>query len=133
FKPDGSPYVFGEKLRQPELAWTLERIATAGADDFYRGEIAKRIVADMEAQGGLIAASDLAAYEAKLREPIATDYRGLQVVTMPPASSGGVALLEMLNMLERFNLREMGHNSASTVHILSETMKLAYADRRKSM
>lgn len=133
FKPDGSPYVFGEKLRQPELAWTLERIATAGADDFYRGEIAKRIVADMEAQGGLIAASDLATYEAKLREPIATDYRGLQVVTMPPASSGGVALLEMLNMLERFNLREMGHNSASTVHILSETMKLAYADRRKSM
>lgn len=133
FKPDGSPYMFGETFKQPELAWTLERIATTGADDFYRGEIAKKIVADMEAQGGLIKASDLAAYEAKLREPIATDYRGLHVVTMPPASSGGVALLEMLNMLERFNLKEMGHNSASTVHILSETMKLAYADRRKSM
>lgn len=133
FKPDGSPYMYGETLKQPELAWTLERIATVGADDFYRGEIARRIVADMEAQGGLIAMSDLAAYEAKLREPIATDYRGLHVVTMPPASSGGVALLQMLNMLERFNLKEMGHNSASTVHILAETMKLAYADRRKSM
>lgn len=133
FKPGGTPYMFGDVLKQPDLAWTLERIATAGAEDFYRGEIAKKIVADMEAHGGLISMSDLAAYEAKLREPIATDYRGLQVVTMPPASSGGVALLEMLNMLERFNLKAMGHNSASTIHILSETMKLAYADRRKSL
>lgn len=133
FKPDGSPYRYGERLVQPELAWTLDRIARFGPEDFYGGEIAERIVADMQANGGLIAASDLAAYEAKLREPIATDYRGLRVVTMPPASSGGVALLEMLNMLERFNLREMGHNTASTVHILAETMKLAYADRRKSM
>ena len=72
-------------------------------------------------------------YQAHLREPISTTYRGLEVVTMPPASSGGVALLQMLNMLERFNLREMGHNSASTVHILAEAMKLAYADRRMSM
>lgn len=133
FKPDGSPYRYGERLVQPDLAWTLDRIARFGPEDFYGGEIAERIVADMQANGGLIAASDLAAYDAKLREPIATDYRGLRVVTMPPASSGGVALLEMLNMLERFNLREMGHNTASTVHILAETMKLAYADRRKSM
>ncbi len=132
FKPDGSPYRYGETLVQPDLAWTLDRIAEVGADDFYHGEIARRIVADMQANGGLIAASDLSAYEAKLREPIATDYRGLHVVTMPPASSGGFALLEMLNMLEHFNLKEMGHNTASTVHILSETMKLAYADRRKS-
>lgn len=133
FKPDGSPYMFGERLRQPDLAWTLDRIATAGADDFYRGEIAKRIVADMERRGGLISAGDLAAYQAKLRDPISTDYRGLQVVTMPPASSGGVTLLEMLNMLEQFNLKEMGHNTAATVHIMAETMKLGYADRRMSM
>lgn len=133
FKPDGTPYMFGERLVQPELAWTLDRIATSGPEDFYRGEIAERIVADMEANGGLVAASDLASYQARLREPISTTYRGLEVVTMPPASSGGVALLEMLNMLERFNLREMGHNSASTVHILAEAMKLAYADRRISM
>ena len=133
FKPDGSPYRYGEKLVQSDLAWTLDRIATQGADDFYRGEIARRIVADMQANGGLIAAADLTAYEAKLRAPISTDYRGLQVVTMPPASSGGVALLQMLNMLERFNLKDMGHNTASTVHILAEAMKLAYADRRKSM
>ena len=133
FKPDGPPYRYGERLKQPELAWTLDRIASMGAEDFYSGEIADRIVADMEAHGGLIAKADLQAYEAKIREPISTTYRGLNVVTMPPASSGGVALLEMLNMLERFNLKEMGHNSASTVHVLSETMKLAYADRRQSM
>ncbi|MBL4792485.1 gamma-glutamyltransferase [Citromicrobium bathyomarinum] len=133
FKPDGTPYRYGERLKQPELAWTLDRIASMGAEDFYSGEIADRIVADMEAHGGLIAKADLQAYEAKIREPISTTYRGLNVVTMPPASSGGVALLEMLNMLERFNLKEMGHNSASTVHVLSETMKLAYADRRQSM
>lgn len=133
FKPDGTPYMYGERLKQPELAWTLDRIASVGAEDFYSGEIADRIVADMEAHDGLIAKADLQAYEAKIREPISTTYRGLNVVTMPPASSGGVALLEMLNILERFNLKEMGHNSASTVHILSETMKLAYADRRQSM
>ncbi len=133
FKPDGTPYMYGDRLKQPELAWTLDRIANVGAADFYNGEIADRIVADMEAHDGLISKADLQSYEAKIREPISTTYRGLQVVTMPPASSGGVALLEMLNMLERFNLREMGHNSASTVHIMSEAMKLAYADRRMSM
>ncbi|MEO0463409.1 MAG: gamma-glutamyltransferase [Pseudomonadota bacterium] len=133
FKPDGTPYAYGERLVQPDLAWTLDRIATHGADDFYRGDIAKRFVADMKAKGGLIIAGDLASYEAKLRTPIATDYRGHRVVTMPPASSGGVALLEMLNMLEGYNLKEMGHNSAATIHILAEVMKLAYADRRKSM
>ncbi len=133
FKPDGSPYMYGDRLVQSDLAWTLDRIATHGAADFYRGAIAQRFVADMKANGGLIAGADLAAYEAKLRAPIATDYRGYRVVTMPPASSGGIALLEMLNMLEPFNLTAMGHNSASTMHLLSEVMKLAYADRRKSM
>ena len=133
FKPDGSPYLYGERLVQKDLAWTLDRIATHGAKDFYTGEIAKRFVADMQANGGLITANDLASYEAKLRSPIATDYRGYRVVTMPPASSGGVALLEMLNMLERFDLKQMGHNSSSTIHVMSEVMKLAFADRRKSM
>ena len=133
FKPDGSPYLFGDKLVQPDLAWTLDRIATHGAEDFYRGEIAQRFVADMKANGGLISSTDLAAYQAKLRTPIETDYRGLRVVTMPPASSGGVALLEMLNMLEPYDLSAMGHNSAANVHLLSEVMKLAFADRRKSM
>lgn len=133
FKPDGSPYLFGDKLVQPDLAWTLDRIARHGAEDFYQGEIAERFVADMKANGGLITAADLAGYEAKLRTPIATDYRGLRVVTMPPASSGGVALLQMLNMLEPHDLGSMGHNSAASVHLLSEVMKRAFADRRKSM
>lgn len=133
FKPDGSPYRYGERLVQADLGWTLDRIATHGAEDFYRGEIAQRFVADMRAKGGLITAADLAAYEARLRRPIATDYRGLRVVTMPPASSGGVALLEMLNMLEAYDLGAMGHNSAASVHLLSEVMKLGFADRRRSM
>ncbi|MEM7781454.1 MAG: gamma-glutamyltransferase [Pseudomonadota bacterium] len=133
FKPDGSPYYFGDRLIQSDLAWTLERIATHGAEDFYRGDIAGRIVADMEANGGHIAAKDLADYRARFRAPIATRYRDYLVVTMPPASSGGVALLQMLNMLEPFNLREMGHNTSSTIHIMAEVMKLAYADRRMSM
>ena len=133
FKPDGSPYLYGERLVQPDLAWTLERIATHGADDFYRGEIAERIVADMEANDGHISAADLDGYRARFRAPIATRYRDHVVVTMPPASSGGVALLQMLNMLEPFNLREMGHNTSSSVHIMAEVMKLAYADRRMSM
>ena len=133
FKPGGAPYSYGERLVQSDLAWTLDRIANHGADDFYRGQIAQRFVTDMQANGGLIATQDLAAYKAKLRSPIATDYRGYRVVTMPPASSGGVALLEMLNMLEPFDLKQMGHNSASSIHILAEVMKRAYADRRKSM
>lgn len=133
FKPDGTPYFYGERLVQSDLAWTLDRIATHGAEDFYSGEIAERFVADMEANGGFISATDLAAYEAKFRAPIATRYRDHLVVTMPPASSGGVALLQMLNMLEPFNLQEMGHNTSSSIHIMSEVMKLAYADRRKSM
>ena len=130
FKADGSPYQFGERLVQSDLAWTMQRLAEAGPDDFYRGEIAARLVADMEANDGLITLADLGAYEAQIREPLRTTYRDFEVVTMPPASSGGVALLQMLNMLERFSLRTMGHNSAASIHTMSEVMKLAYADRR---
>ncbi len=129
FHADGSPYRFGERLVQPDLAWTLQRLMTAGPRDFYEGEIAQRIVADMERNGGLISMEDLAAYEAQWREPIRTTYRGHEVVTMPPSSSGGIALLQMLNMLEHFNLSAMGENSAATLHTLSEVMQLAYADR----
>jgi gamma-glutamyltranspeptidase/glutathione hydrolase len=131
FKADGTPYMFGEVLVQPELAWTLGRLADQGPEDFYTGEIARRIVADMEARGGLITLEDLAGYEAKVREPLRTTYRGLDVLTMPPSSSGGVALIEMLNILEHFDLAGMGPNSAASLHTLSEVMKLAYADRTR--
>ena len=131
FKEDGEPYQYGDTLVQPELAWTLERLATAGPEDFYTGEIAHKIADDMAANGGLITLEDLARYEAKFREPLRTTYRGYEVVTMPPSSSGGTALIEMLNMLETFNMGAMGHNSAASLHVMSEVMKLAYADRRE--
>lgn len=131
FKPDGSAYAPGELFRQPELAWTLRLIAEHGADAFYKGEIAKRIAADMAKHGALITEADLAAYRPVERKPIATPYRDTLVVTMPPPSGGGVAILQMLNILERYDLRRLGAGSAEATHLLAEAMKLAYADRTR--
>ena len=128
-KADGSAYRPGELLRQPDLAWTLEQIAARGAAGFYRGEVAERIAADMKRNGGLITAKDLAAYRAVEREPLIGSYRGHPIVTMPPASSGGVTLLEMLNILEAHDLKAMRAGSAKTLHVMAEAMKLGYADR----
>jgi gamma-glutamyltranspeptidase / glutathione hydrolase len=131
YKPDGSLYVAGEVLKQPDLAWTLDQISQHGADAFYRGEIARRFVADMKANGGLISEDDLASYTAVVREPLVGDYRGYRVMTSPPASAGGATLIEMLNILEPFDLRAGGAGSARSLHLLAETMKLGYADRFK--
>ena len=116
-------------LKQPNLAKTLFKISKKGSEIFYKGEIAKWISEESLSSGGLITMEDMAAYKAKLREPIETSYRGYRVVTMPPASSGGLVLLQTLNILENFDLKELGHNSAKTVHLLSESMQRAYADR----
>jgi gamma-glutamyltranspeptidase/glutathione hydrolase len=129
YKPDGSLYRAGETLKQPELAWSLRQIADHGPDAFYRGEIARRFVADMKKHGGLITLEDLAAYRPQVREPLVGTYRGLTVYTTPPASAGGATLLQMLNVLEHFDLRAMGAGSAESLHVMAETMKLAYADR----
>ncbi|MBX3479048.1 MAG: gamma-glutamyltransferase [Caulobacter sp.] len=129
YHADGSLYRAGETLKQPELAWTLRQIADHGADAFYRGPIAKKIVDDMAAHGGLITATDLAAYKPIVREPLVGSYRGLTVYTTPPASAGGATLLQMLNILEHFDLKASGPGSARTIHIEAEAMKLAYADR----
>lgn len=131
YKADGSAYRAGERLKQPQLAWTLRQIAAGGADAFYRGRLAERFAADVQAQGGLITREDLAAYRAVEREPISTTYRGVTVTTMPPPSGGGVAVLQMLNVLETFDLRSLGHGSAESMHLLAESMKLAYADRTR--
>jgi gamma-glutamyltranspeptidase/glutathione hydrolase len=129
FKPDGSPYQVGDTWRQPELAWTLRQISDKGADALYRGEIARRIVAAMEAGNGLMTAKDLADYRAIERTPVRGRFREFEIVSAPQPSSGGVHILQILNMLEQDDLAGMGHNSAAYLHLLAESMKLAYADR----
>jgi len=116
-------------FKQPNLAKTLFKISKKGSDIFYKGEIAEWISEESLSNGGLITTEDMASYEAKSREPIQIFYRGYRVVTMPPAASGGLVLLQTLNILENFDLKESGHNSAKTVHLLSEAMQRAYADR----
>lgn len=128
FKTDGSAYKAGERLRQPQLAWTLEQIEKQGADGFYRGEVAARIEADMLRNGGLIKRSDLTAYRAIERQPLVGTYRGTKIYTPPPAS-GGAALLLMLNILENFDLKRMSAGSAEILHLLAETMRLGHRDR----
>lgn len=131
FKEDGSTYVQGEVFRQPALAATLKEIAAKGAAGFYSGWVADRIVETMKAGGGLIDYSDLLNYVAKEREPLTGTFRDYQVVTMPPPSSGGVHVIQMLNVLEGWDLKSLGHNSADYIHRLTESMKYAYADRSK--
>jgi len=129
YKPDGSGFRAGERLRQEDLAWTLRQIAKDGPGAFYSGAVAKRIETDMRAHGGLITAVDLNHYRAQLREPVVGSYRGHEIRSMPPPSSGGVHLVQLLNILEGYPLEKMGHNSADSIHVMAEAMKLAYADR----
>lgn len=129
FFKDGKPLRAGDKLVQKDLANSLRLIAEQGPKAFYEGSIATKIVAEMRAHQGLISADDLKKYQAIVREPVRGKYRGYDIVSMPPPSSGGVHIVQMLNMLEHFPLSEQGHNSAQTLHELSEVMKLAYADR----
>ncbi|MCI5107044.1 MAG: gamma-glutamyltransferase [Pseudomonadales bacterium] len=129
FKEDGSHYDLGETWYQPDLAHTLELIQNEGHDGFYRGENARRLADFLGSIGGIITEEDLAIYEAVEREPIRGNYRGYDIVSMPPPSSGGVTLVQMLNILEGFDLSQMGHNSADYLHVLTESMRRAYANR----
>ena len=129
FKKGGRPYRRGERLRQKALASSLTRISQKGAYAFYEGLIAKLIVLDMKKHGGLIGLQDLKKYRPVIREPVSGFYRGHEVLSMPPPSSGGVHLIQMLNILENYDIRSMGHNSVRSIHLLSEVMKRAYADR----
>ncbi len=129
YKKDGSLYAAGETLKQPALAWTLKQVQRGGADAFYKGAIAKRFAADMARHGGLITLEDLADYRAVEREPLVGTYRGYTVYSTPPASAGGATLINMLNILEHFELKPLGPGSAAALHIMAETMKLGYADR----
>jgi gamma-glutamyltranspeptidase/glutathione hydrolase len=129
FTNGGSPYGQGETWRQPDLARSLERIRDAGRDGFYRGETARLIAEEMQRGGGLITEEDLDRYEARERTPIEGTYRGYDIVSMPPPSSGGVAIVTMLNILEAYDLGAMGHNTPTYVHHVAEAMRRAFRDR----
>jgi gamma-glutamyltranspeptidase / glutathione hydrolase len=128
FQRDGDFYKTGEVFRQPELAETLRRIAK-DPDDFYHGAMAKQIAAAVEKGGGLITAEDLARYTVKEREPITGTYHGYTIVSAPPPSSGGIALVEMLNILSGYNLRPLGDRTAPEMHLIVEAFRRAYMDR----
>jgi gamma-glutamyltranspeptidase / glutathione hydrolase len=128
-KSDGKAWQAGDRLVQPELATTLEAIADRGPDAFYLGPTADKIAAEMQRGGGLITRDDLAAYRPKVREPVRGTYRGFDIVSVPPSSSGGTTLIEELNILENFDLRARGRWSAETLHLMSEAARRAFRDR----
>jgi len=133
FSRGGTPYEAGEVWPQPDLAQSLTRIMNDGHDGFYRGETARLIATDMAANGGWITEEDLARYSAVEREPIRGTYRGYEVISMPPPSSGGVAIVEMLNILEGFDLSSMGQGTAAYFHHLAEAQRIAYRDRARHL
>ncbi|MDT7541476.1 MAG: gamma-glutamyltranspeptidase / glutathione hydrolase [Acidobacteriota bacterium] len=123
----------GDVLRQPDLAATFARMQRGGAREFYEGETARMIASDMKRHEGLITLADLKAYEPKERVPLETTYRGYRVISMPPPSSGGAVLIEMLNILEGFDLRAMQASSSEKYHLMTEAMRRAFADRAEYM
>ena len=129
YKPDGGFYLPGDKLSQPDLGATLARIEAYGTDGFYKGKTAKLIVDQMQRSGGLISYKDLENYKVFERQPICGTYRAISLCAMPPPSSGGVHLVQMLNTLENWTISDYPHNSATHLHLLVESMRQAYADR----
>jgi len=133
FSNQGQPYRVGETLRQPDLARTLSRIALQGPAGFYTGETAELLAAEMAANGGIMTQADLAAYRAVRRAPMTGTYRGYDIISMPPVSSGGPALIQMLNVLEGYDLAASGSGSAATIHLIIEAMRRAFADRAQNL
>ena len=132
FQRDGNYYQPGEVFRQPDLARTLERIS-AKPDDFYHGDLARELAAAMQKGGGLITAEDLARYEVKEREPVHGTYRGYEIISSPPPSSGGTVLIESLNILEGFDLAKLGDRSSESIHFTTEAFRRAFFDRAEFM
>lgn len=132
FQRDGNYYQQGEVFRQPELARTLERIAN-NPDDFYHGALARELAASIQKGGGLITSDDLAHYEVKERSPVEGTYRGYEIISAPPPSSGGTVLLEILNILEGYDLAKAGNRSAESVHLITEAFRRAFYDRAEFM
>jgi gamma-glutamyltranspeptidase / glutathione hydrolase len=132
FQRNGDFYKAGETFRQPDLARTLQRISEK-PDDFYHGSLARELAAALQKGGGLVTADDLAHYEVKEREPVRGTYRGYEVISAPPPSSGGTVLIESLNILEGYDLRTMGNRSAQSVHYTTEAFRRAFFDRAEFM
>jgi gamma-glutamyltranspeptidase/glutathione hydrolase len=131
FSKNGKPYEAGDILKQPDLAKTLTRIADQGPAGFYEGETAALIEKEMKANGGLITMADLKAYQAKKRAVVKGTYRGYDIIGMPPPSSGGMAVVQMLNVLEGYDLKANGYGSAKNIHLTAEAMRRAFADRAR--
>ncbi len=131
YSKNGTPYAAGEKIVLPDLARTLTRIRDQGRNGFYTGETARLIVEEMKRGGGIITAADLSSYEAKERAAVKGTFHGYDVISMAPPSSGGVAMIEMLNILEGFDLKAAGHNSPRYLHLLTESMRRAFLDRAR--
>ncbi len=129
FTKNGEPFATNDLFVQSDLAWTLEQIKEKGRDGFYKGKVAELLVNQISSLGGFITLEDLEKYQPVEREPITGIYRGYQIISMPPPSSGGIALVQMLNILENFNLKKDGRGSTQYFHHLVESMKYAYADR----
>src|SRR5690554_1368110 len=129
YKEDGSAWQAGERFKQPELAGTLQRIADKGVAGFYEGKTAQLIAEEMTRHNGLITLQVLKDYQPVIRAPVHGSYRGYDIYSMSPHSSGGTHIIQILNLLEGYPISELGHNSADTIHYLAEAMKLAYADR----
>ena len=133
FTRSGKPYGVGDVLKQPDLASTLRRIADQGPAGFYRGKTAELIEKEMQANGGIMTREDLAAYAPKKREPVRGTYRGYGIISMPPPSSGGTAIVEMLNILEGHDIAKAGFGSADNYHLFAEAMRRAFADRARHL
>jgi gamma-glutamyltranspeptidase/glutathione hydrolase len=133
FTRDGAPYRAGDRFVQRDLAEALKRISAQGRDGFYKGPTADMIVAEMQRNGGLISHEDLQTYDVVWREPIRGDYRGYEIWSMPPPSSGGVVLMQILNMLEPYEIGTLGWGSSQTVHLMVEALRRAYADRAEHL
>jgi len=126
---DGSSYETGELFKQPDLARTLQKISRQGASAFYRGEVASKIIDAVNLAGGNMQLDDMSNYQVKIRQPVSGTYRGYRIDSMPPPSSGGTHIIQILNIMEQLDIASSGHNSAQTIHLMAEAMKRAYADR----
>lgn len=133
YKPNGGFYEAGEIFKQKDLAWSLKQISDQGIKAFYEGEVGDRLAKDMADNGGFITKEDLKNYKVEVMEPVWGEYRGYDICSMPPPSSGGVHIIQMLNILKGYPIGYIGHNSAETIHLMAEAMKLAYADRSEHL
>lgn len=133
YSNQGLPFETGDTIKNHELAATLELVAKQGKDGFYKGELARKIVAAVRDTGGIMTETDLAGYEPKIRKPVSGAYRGYSIFSTPPASSGGTHVIEILNILENFDMAKLGDGTPAALHVWGEAMKQAFADRAKYM